>query len=44
MLSPKVKRDAAVMFALERRCGIEEIQIMLFDLGLPVLGKGKDHD
>jgi hypothetical protein len=44
MLSPRVKRDAVVMFALERNAGIAEIQTALSELGLPVLGEGKDHD
>jgi hypothetical protein len=32
------------MFALERNAGIAETQKALFELGLPVLGEGKDHD
>jgi hypothetical protein len=43
-LSPKVKRDAAVIFALEKQLGFSGIQSMLFDLGLPSLGEGKYHE
>ncbi len=38
-LYPKIKRDAAVIFALKRKVGIVEFQNMLHDLKLPLLGK-----
>jgi hypothetical protein len=44
MLSPKIKRDAAIMFALERKMGIAEMQMMLNALGMPILGEGKYNE
>ncbi len=37
-LYPRLKRDAAVIYCLERRCGLTEAQTLLYDLELPILG------
>lgn len=37
-LYPRVKRDAVIMFCLNKRIGFIDAQIMLSDLGLPLLG------
>jgi hypothetical protein len=38
-LYPRIKRDAAVIFALERKVSVVDFQDMLNDLKLPLLGK-----
>jgi hypothetical protein len=38
-LHPKVKRDAAIIFALKKKLNVNDIQHMLHELGLSVLGK-----
>ncbi|MDR1688147.1 MAG: hypothetical protein LBS21_05995 [Clostridiales bacterium] len=38
-LYPRIKRDAAIIFALERKVTIVDFQNMLSDLKLPLLGK-----
>ena len=41
-LYPRVKRDAVIMFCLNKRIGFIDAQIMLSDLGLPLLGNCPD--
>ena len=38
-LYPKLKRDAVVIFALNRKLNIMDVQLTLDELGLPLLGK-----
>jgi hypothetical protein len=38
-LYPKIKRDAAIIYCLNRRAGIIEAQALLHDLGLGLLGE-----
>jgi transcriptional regulator with XRE-family HTH domain len=37
-LYPKIKRDAAIIYALERKLDFTKVQELLFDLQLPLLG------
>jgi transcriptional regulator with XRE-family HTH domain len=39
-LHPKVKRDAAVIFALKKQMKLAEFQAMLHKMGIPILGEG----
>lgn len=39
-LYPKIKRDAAVIYGLNNRLQMWEMQELLFSVGLPVLGEG----
>jgi transcriptional regulator with XRE-family HTH domain len=39
-LHPKIKRDAAVIFALKNGLDMDAVQATLHELGLPVLGEG----
>jgi len=39
-LYPKIKRDAFIIFALERHLSLNEVQDTLYDMGLPILGEG----
>jgi len=43
-LHPKVKRDAALIFALDKRLDIIAVQSMLFELGVPILGKERLYE
>ena len=38
-LHPKIKRDAVIIYALTRQHDINDVQVTLHDLGLPVLGR-----
>lgn len=38
LLYPRIKRDAAVIYCIDHGYGINEVQSMLYDLGLPILG------
>jgi len=38
-LHPKIKRDAFIIFALERHFSLNEVQDALYDMGLPILGE-----
>jgi transcriptional regulator with XRE-family HTH domain len=38
-LYPKIKRDAAIIYCINRRAGIIETQALLHDLGLGLLGE-----
>ncbi|MCL2501200.1 MAG: hypothetical protein FWE90_12830 [Defluviitaleaceae bacterium] len=40
-LYPKIKRDAVIIYALERKLGITAVQDKLHDLKLPLLGTEK---
>jgi len=43
-LHPKVKRDAAVVFALKNGSGILDIQSILFEMDIPILGKERFYE
>ncbi|MCL2627109.1 MAG: hypothetical protein FWD44_00215 [Oscillospiraceae bacterium] len=43
-LHPKVKRDAAIIYAIEKKLDIVSVQAMLFDLGVPILGKERFYE
>jgi transcriptional regulator with XRE-family HTH domain len=43
-LHPKVKRDAAIIFALEKGLDIIAVQSTLFELGIPILGKERFYE
>jgi hypothetical protein len=43
-LHPKVKRDVAIIYALKNGLGVTETQLILYDMGLSVLGKERYHD
>ncbi len=38
-LYPKIKRDAVIIYAIENGMKIENVQEILYDLSLPLLGK-----
>ena len=42
-LYPKIKRDAVVIYALENKLSIYDIQATLAELSLPVIGEEADH-
>jgi len=43
-LHPKVKRDAVIIFALKERFDIDDVQSMLNEMGIPVLGKERSNE
>jgi len=43
-LHPKVKRDAAIIFALEKKLDLIAVQSMLFELEVPILGKERHYE
>lgn len=43
-LYPRVKRDTAIIYCLHNHILITEAQIILQDLGLPLLGGGHKHE
>lgn len=38
-LYPKIKRDAAIIYGLEHRMKLQEMQELLYTIGVPVLGE-----
>jgi len=42
-LHPKVKRDAVIIYALERNLALDDVQATLFDLGVKLLGKDRNY-
>jgi hypothetical protein len=38
-LHPKIMRDAVIIYALNRRLSIDDVQLTLQELLLPILGK-----
>ena len=42
ILYPRVKRDAVIIYCLYNRISLADAEIILYDLGLPLLG-GKDR-
>ncbi len=44
ILYPRVKRDMAIIYCLHNHLSIVETQIMLSDLGLPLLGEGNRNE
>jgi transcriptional regulator with XRE-family HTH domain len=43
-LHPKVKRDAVIIFVLKEGLGAADAQSMLYELGIPVLGKERNYE
>ncbi len=43
-LYPKLRRDAAIIFCLNRKKTVTETQAVLYDLGMPLLGGRKNDD
>ncbi len=43
-LYPRVKRDAIIIYALKQGHTISDVQITLYDLGLPLLGKEERNE
>ena len=43
LLYPRIKRDSAIIYCLHNRISLEETQIILYDLELPILG-GKRNE
>ena len=44
VLYPRIKRDAAIIYCLHKHFSIVEVQIVLDDLGLPILGEGNRNE
>lgn len=44
LLYPRVKRDSAIIYCLHNEISIVDTQIILHDLGLPLLGGGRRND
>lgn len=44
MLYPRVMRDAAIIYSLHNNVSLSDTQIILEDLGLPIIGGGKKND
>lgn len=44
VLYPRIKRDAAIIYCLHRHFPVIEAQIILNDLGLPILGEGNRNE
>ena len=42
-LHPKVKRDAVIIYALERELTLDDVQATLFDLNIKLLGKDRSY-
>jgi hypothetical protein len=38
LLYPRIKRDAAIIYCIDHKCGVIETQTMLHELGLNLLG------
>lgn len=43
-LYPRAKRDAAIIYVFKQGRGLNDIQIMLNELGLPILGKEERNE
>lgn len=43
-LYPRVMRDAAIIYSLHNGISLSDAQIILADLGLPIIGGGKHYD
>jgi hypothetical protein len=43
-LHPKVRRDAVVVYALEKEMPMDAVQTLLFEMGLPMLGGERMYD
>jgi len=43
-LYPRIKRDAAIIYCLYHRFSVVDAQIILHDLGLPILGGGRKYE
>ena len=43
-LYPKIKRDAAIIFALHRGLPVTDVQVTLSELSLPLLGKEERYE
>ena len=44
LLYPRIERDAALLFCLHKRMSFVDAQMLLSELGLPVMGKEQQHD
>lgn len=44
LLYPRSKRDAAILYCLHSHVSVVEAQIILDDLGLPILGEGNRNE
>jgi len=42
-LHPKVKRDAVVIYALKKQLHLDEVQVILQEMKLPLLGKERNN-